>query len=106
LGGIKGATEEGCLQLAVCDRRQIDLEVKVIHVALFVDYLHVLTCYVEKLNLETINDVMEINFCLKTSKVSLSVLQADEWVEEQSVLIDNQVAHYLSFRCAHVNHYQ
>ena len=92
------------LEQAVSNRGQIDLKVEVVHVVPLVDDLNVLTCFIKELNLETINNIVQVDLCPKLWQLGLPrVFEAHYRVEDKTVLVHDQVAHYLAFTCAQIN---
>ena len=67
-------------------------------------YFYVLTCFIEKLNLETIDNIVEVDLCPKLGQlILLRVFEAHYWVKDNAVLVHDQVTHYFAFTCTQVN---
>lgn len=70
------------------------------------DNLDVLTRLVEKLNLEDVNNIVEINFTVKVRQVTLWILKAHKRVKDNSILVDYKVAQDFALTCTQVDSYQ
>ena len=68
------------------------MEVKVIHVILFLNYLDVLTCFVVKLNRIKSSDVTEVHFDDELLVVVLLVFWAHDRLKLKTVVRQNELA--------------
>ena len=64
--------------------------------------LNVLTRLIKKLNLEAVYDIVKIDFSSKSWQITLNILEGLQWIEKQSVFIDNQISHYFALTCTQV----